>query len=209
MISDQDKYIEDKAKELIEKLESWEPSLIGQDEIRHTVIKNFILSIVKEIKAMPNQNDKRLNELVEEMRLKIFDYFRHTWPRLPQKKMIQDFILSIVQKIKLVVDKDWLPTAENVNALPDPIRRYIHDLETNCDPPSMVRENIILKETCKALEIKLSEAESIRAKERVFVEHIENHLRDMGIEGKVICKICGKDIDMIAKEAGVEVKNER
>jgi len=195
MISDQDKYIEDKAKELIEKLESWEPSLIGQDEIRHTVIKNFILSIVKEIKAMPNQNDKRLNELVEEMRLKIFDYFRHTWPRLPQKKMIQDFILSIVQKIKLVVDKDWLPTAENVNALPDPIRRYIHDLETNCDPPSMVRENIILKETCKALEM------------------MKKPVVDMEFVNKWGDKFWGKRmyespklIEMLT-EAGVEVKN--
>jgi len=33
-----------------------------------------------------------------------------------------------------------------------------------------------------------------------FVNHIENHLRDLKIEGKVICKICGKTIDEIYAE---------
>jgi hypothetical protein len=33
-----------------------------------------------------------------------------------------------------------------------------------------------------------------------FVAHIENHIAEMGIEGKVKCKICGKDIDEIFKE---------
>ena len=33
-----------------------------------------------------------------------------------------------------------------------------------------------------------------------FVEHIENHLRDLKIDGKVICKICGKTIDEIYEE---------
>lgn len=29
---------------------------------------------------------------------------------------------------------EWLPTAEAVNNLPPGIRKYIHDLETRCDP---------------------------------------------------------------------------
>lgn len=40
----------------------------------------------------------------------------------------------------------WTPTAESVNALPEPLRRYIHDLETNCDPSGMVRQNVQLKQ---------------------------------------------------------------
>jgi hypothetical protein len=28
----------------------------------------------------------------------------------------------------------WKPTPENINALPEPIRQYIHDLATVCDP---------------------------------------------------------------------------
>lgn len=50
------------------------------------------------------------------------------------------------------IDKNWTPTPENINALPEPVRKYIHDLETNCDPAGMVQENAILKDTCKALE---------------------------------------------------------
>ena len=157
----------------------------------------------------PNNEDKWVEEKAKEFLARANVAIQTPEAYRQQLQIAKDFILSIVKELTPVVSKDWLPTAENINALPDPIRRYIHDLETNADPAGMVQENIILKETCKALEIKLSEAESIRAKERVFVEHIENHLRDMGIEGKVICKICGKDIDIIAKEAGVEVKNER
>lgn len=48
----------------------------------------------------------------------------------------------------------WTPTPEKINALPDPIRSYIHQLATNADPPSMVRENVLLKDTIKALEKK-------------------------------------------------------
>ena len=50
------------------------------------------------------------------------------------------------------------------------------------------------------------QVESLRVKNwhsrrsKIFVEHIEKHLLDMGIEGKVQCKICGKDIDQIYKE---------
>ena len=34
----------------------------------------------------------------------------------------------------------------------------------------------------------------------VFVKHIENHLREQKINGKVHCKICGKTIDEIYDE---------
>jgi len=37
-------------------------------------------------------------------------------------------------------------------------------------------------------------------KHDVFVEHIEKHLEEMKIPGKVMCKICGKDIDEIYEE---------
>lgn len=49
---------------------------------------------------------------------------------------------------------EWLPTPENINALPDPLRKYIHDLETNCDPAGMVQENALLKDTVKGLIMK-------------------------------------------------------
>lgn len=36
--------------------------------------------------------------------------------------------------------EEWLPTVKNINRLPKPIRDYIHDLETRCDPAGMVQE---------------------------------------------------------------------
>jgi len=39
-------------------------------------------------------------------------------------------------------------------------------------------------------------------KATIFVEHIEKHLKEMDIKGKVCCKICGKDIDIIYEECG-------
>lgn len=32
------------------------------------------------------------------------------------------------------IEDDWTPTAANINALPEPLRRYIHHLETHADP---------------------------------------------------------------------------
>lgn len=48
--------------------------------------------------------------------------------------------------------KGWLPSAESVNALPVPVRDYIHALETRCDPAGLVAENTILKDTCEGLQ---------------------------------------------------------
>lgn len=51
----------------------------------------------------------------------------------------------------LTIPDDWQPTPENVNALPAPLRRYIHDIETVCDHSGIVRENFMLRvklETC-------------------------------------------------------------
>lgn len=56
------------------------------------------------------------------------------------------------------IPPDWMPTAESVNALPDPLRRYIHELETVCDPAGDVRElyrlkieNKMLRQECERL----------------------------------------------------------
>jgi hypothetical protein len=40
----------------------------------------------------------------------------------------------------LRIKDDWTPTAENINALPEPLRVFIHDLNTVCDPAGDVRE---------------------------------------------------------------------
>ena len=46
---------------------------------------------------------------------------------------------------------EWTPTPENINALPAPVRQYIHDLETRCDPAGDVRTIAMLQENVQAL----------------------------------------------------------
>jgi hypothetical protein len=61
----------------------------------------------------------------------------------------------------LDIPPDWTPTRDNVNDLPEPLRRYIHDLHTVCDPTGDVRElfrlkveNKMLRKECELLAAK-------------------------------------------------------
>jgi hypothetical protein len=57
------------------------------------------------------------------------------------------------KKESLQIDAGWLPTPDSVNALPEPLRRYIHDLIANCDPGDLVRENTFLKQQVDELTV--------------------------------------------------------
>jgi hypothetical protein len=57
---------------------------------------------------------------------------------------------------QLAAKDDFSPTPEQVNALPPRLREYIHGLEARCDPSGDVRENIIARDTCRALELELA-----------------------------------------------------
>lgn len=46
----------------------------------------------------------------------------------------------------------WLPTAENINALSEPVKDYIYHLETMADPAGMVAENVLLKDQTRQLD---------------------------------------------------------
>jgi hypothetical protein len=50
------------------------------------------------------------------------------------------------------IPDDWVPTAAAINALPLPLRRYIHDLETMADPAGLVQENYELRLQAAAVE---------------------------------------------------------
>jgi hypothetical protein len=45
----------------------------------------------------------------------------------------------------------WFPDAAHINALPEPIRRYIHDIETRCDPAGDIQTIACLRENVAAL----------------------------------------------------------
>lgn len=46
----------------------------------------------------------------------------------------------------MTIDPDWTPTPENINALPDPLRKFIHALSTDCDQQGTIRENYRLRQ---------------------------------------------------------------
>ncbi|QYY33694.1 hypothetical protein K2O51_31095 (plasmid) [Cupriavidus pinatubonensis] len=50
-----------------------------------------------------------------------------------QEVMADEAAPAMAEEAAPAVAGDWLPTAENVNALPEPIRRHIHDLEARLD----------------------------------------------------------------------------
>lgn len=41
--------------------------------------------------------------------------------------------------------RDWTPTSANINALPEPLRRYIHDIETNSDYAGIIAQNTLTR----------------------------------------------------------------
>jgi hypothetical protein len=40
----------------------------------------------------------------------------------------------------------WSPTSDNINKLPEPLRQYIHDLETRCDPAGELKAKILAED---------------------------------------------------------------
>ena len=53
------------------------------------------------------------------------------------------------------IPDDWVPTGDTINALPEPLRRYIMHLETHADPQFTLQENWQLREQVKQLEAML------------------------------------------------------
>lgn len=55
------------------------------------------------------------------------------------------------------------PTNEEISTLPDPVRRFIADLETRCDPAGELREREFLRQQVKGMETMM---ELLRARVR-------------------------------------------
>ena len=64
------------------------------------------------------------------------------------------------------IPRDWTPMPENINALPMPLRNFIHALQTDCDPAGTIRENVLLKDENYALRRMVEE---LKAKSEVIV----------------------------------------
>jgi hypothetical protein len=73
------------------------------------------------------------------------------------------------ERDRLALAPDWRPTPDNINALPDPLRRYIHALETDCDPAGTIRSEVILREhTVPELQARVVELEAERNEAQVW-----------------------------------------
>lgn len=53
------------------------------------------------------------------------------------------------------IPDDWVPTGDTINALPEPLRRFIMHLETHADPQLTIQQNWELREQVKQLEAML------------------------------------------------------
>lgn len=60
----------------------------------------------------------------------------------------------------VTISREWLPTPKNINALPEPVRSYIADIETRSDPQYTMQENVFLKDQVRQLEHKLQKCKS-------------------------------------------------
>jgi hypothetical protein len=73
---------------------------------------------------------------------------------------IQTWLLSDLASLALAGRMDtFIPDAEHINALPYPVRKYLHDLETRADPAGDVAEIALLKENNAALWNRVQELE--------------------------------------------------
>lgn len=68
-----------------------------------------------------------------------------------------------------MADQHLPPTADEINALPEHIRDYIHNIEANADPAGTVRELMVAKDTCRSLEKRVLELENYKS-ESEFLE---------------------------------------
>lgn len=105
--------------------------------------------------------------------------------------------------------KNWTCTFKEYYALPEPIRNYIAALETNADPPSMVRENIFFKEMIAALErknellIQTIEAQQKPTVSREWLEETVKGLFEYGLDAGWM----RGHLTMRLKKIGVEVED--
>jgi hypothetical protein len=70
-------------------------------------------------------------------------------------------ILNDLVTLALATEMDrFVPDADHINALPGPLRKFIHDLETRADPAGDVAEIAMLKDNNLALWTRVQELES-------------------------------------------------
>ncbi len=69
------------------------------------------------------------------------------------------FSIPAVRELLVELDRlnNFKPTPEQINNLPEPLRKYIHDLETLCDPAYIMQGNARLSEENELLRLKIKD----------------------------------------------------
>src|SRR5262249_19549636 len=71
--------------------------------------------------------------------------------------MLQAFLEIDATEDSVAGGEGWLPTAENINALPEGIHRYVRNLETRCDPAHDMQKMALQADTIRGLDAKVRE----------------------------------------------------
>ncbi len=78
----------------------------------------------------------------------------------------------------MTIPSDWTPTTDNINSLPDPVRHYIHQLQTRTDPAGDVRRIAELKDQVEALQVLLAAAKAENEALKDQIDNLEDKLDD-------------------------------
>ena len=74
--------------------------------------------------------------------------------------MLHEFLAIDATEAAVAGGKGCVPTAANVNALPEGIRRYVQDLQTRWDPADDVQKMALQADTIRGLDAKVRELEA-------------------------------------------------
>jgi len=77
--------------------------------------------------------------------------------------------------------REFIPDAAHINALPEPIRQYIHDLETRCDPAGDVQTIACLRQRVAALTIRCESSRIREAYSHLGAALMQTHPNDDAI----------------------------
>ncbi len=97
----------------------------------------------------------------------------------------------------MIIDiaKHWIPTPENMNKLPEPLRDYIHELETNSSTLDLIQENAALKFLLDLMTAAIVDASRCMTDrmEKVNDEMDKHYPDDAPVERPVLTLIKGED----------------
>ena len=102
--------------------------------------------------------------------------------------------------------KDWTPTAANINRLPYPVRAFIHDLETRCDPAGDVRALIVARDTARALEVELARMRAEVAGAEAELARLKGALRQNNLRGMLLHLLDGQWARISSRPRGTAEK---